>query len=256
VAGAVADPHPAAAESFAVKAWTVLGFCTLVTNAWAQDAEQVTVYGGTVAGFWNIDRPESASTSDFHNVKWGPIKTWLCRIEQARAEATVHCLGGPSLQNGTASLSDGKIHLAWGMMMTRLVVDGTFDTPTHYTGTFALKLAGISHNNPAPVSGTKIVPSLQAPDPDGKTALLRTVLSEGPVRVPFDAQAIEKNASALAVTLKAVPPGPVLQITWMGQQPRYNKDPISVYAVEFEGGERVCGLHQRGDGTLDAFQCV
>jgi hypothetical protein len=41
--------------------------------------------------------------------------------------------------------------------------------------------------------------------------------------------------------LKAVPPGPIRQITGMGQQPHYNKgvqslDATSVYAVEFEGG--------------------
>ena len=27
-------------------------------------------------------------------------------------------------------------------------------------------------------------------------------------------------------------------------------------ALEFPGGERIGGLHQRGDGTLDAFQCT
>ena len=168
---------------------------------------------------------------------------------------------GPFRQNGAASLSDGSIHLAWGIMMARLVVDGRFETPTHYTGTFTFKLAGIRVVNPAPVSGTKVVPSPQAPDPDGKAALLRTILTEGPSRMPLDTDAIAKNTGGLADTLKAVPPGPVLQIVWMGQEPRYNRgvkelDGISVYAVEFEGGERICGLHQRSDGTLDAFQCV
>jgi hypothetical protein len=245
-----------------MKAWAVLALCLLTKSAFAQEVEQVTVFGGTVAGFWKIDRPESVVVTFFHSVKWGPVKSWLCRIDQAKAEATVHCPGGPILQNGTATLSDGKIHLAWGFMVARLVVDGTFETPTHYTGTFAFKLAGISHENPTPVSGTKIVPSPQAPDPDGKATLLCTILTEGLPHVPLDADTIGKNGSiALADTLKAMPAGPILQITWMGQQPRYNKgveslDATSVYAVEFEGGERICGLHQRGDGTLDAFQCV
>ncbi|HJT42190.1 MAG TPA: hypothetical protein VJ750_01695 [Rhizomicrobium sp.] len=244
-----------------MKAWTGLALCLLTNGALAQDIEQVTVYGSTMAGFWKIERPKSIEVTFFHGVKWGPISAWLCRIEQAKAEATVHCLGGPVLQNGTATLSDGKIHLAWGFMVARLVVDGIFETPKHYTGTFAVKLAGISHENPAPVGGTKIVPSPQAPDPDGKAALLRTILTEGLSGVPFDANAIKKNAGSLADTLKAVLPGPVLQVTWIGREPRYNKggkelNAISVYAVEFEGGERICGLHQRGDGTLDAFQCV
>jgi hypothetical protein len=33
-------------------------------------------------------------------------------------------------------------------------------------------------------------------------------------------------------------------------------DAIEALALEFAGGERICGLHQRGDGTLDAFLCV
>ncbi|HKU53839.1 MAG TPA: hypothetical protein VJP60_00620, partial [Rhizomicrobium sp.] len=166
------------------------------------------------------------------------------------------------LQNGTATLAEGKIHLAWGLMVARLVVDGTFDTPTHYNGRFAFKFAGISNENPASVSGTKVVPSPQAPDPDGKAGLLRTILSKGPAGVPLDADATKKSwGITLADTLKALPPGPILQITWMGHQPRLIKgatelDAISVYAVEFEGGERICGLHQRDDGTLDAFLCV
>jgi len=244
-----------------VKAWAVLALCLLTSTASAQDVEQVTVFGGAVAGFWKIDRPESVSVSFSHTVTWGPIRSWLCRIEQAKTEAKIHCLGGPFRQNGAASLSDGKIHLAWGTMLARLVVDGIFETPTHYAGTFALKLAGISHENPTPVSGTKIVPSLPAPDPDGKAALLRTILTEGPSRAPLDMDAIAKNTGALADTLKAVPPGPVLQIVWMGREPRYNRgvkelDGFSIYAVEFEGGERICGLHQRSDGILDAFQCA
>jgi hypothetical protein len=258
----MAYPHKTETESLVMKAWMTLALCLLTNSALAQDVEQVTVYGGTIAGFWKIDRPESVSTSNFYNVKWGPIRSWLCRIDQAKTEASVHCLGGPVLQNGTATLSEGKIHLAWGFMVARLVVDGTFDTPTHYTGTFALKLAGISHENPAPVSGIKVVPYPQAPDPDGKAALLRTILTESQSRVPLDADTIAKNTRiALADMLKAVPSGSILQITWMGQQPHYNKgveslDATSVYAVEFEGGERICGLHQRGDGTVDAFQCV
>ena len=31
---------------------------------------------------------------------------------------------------------------------------------------------------------------------------------------------------------------------------------LHVPALGFPGGERICGLHQRGDGTLDAFPCV
>jgi hypothetical protein len=28
------------------------------------------------------------------------------------------------------------------------------------------------------------------------------------------------------------------------------------FAVEFEHGQRLCGLHQRDDGVLDYFRCV
>jgi len=33
-------------------------------------------------------------------------------------------------------------------------------------------------------------------------------------------------------------------------------DFFSVYFVRFTEGERLCGLHQRENGVLDAFRCV
>jgi hypothetical protein len=49
-------------------------------------------------------------------------------------------------------------------------------------------------------------------------------------------------------------------IAYLGQGPKFGSatelDFYSIYAVEFVGGERICGLHQRGDGTLDAFLCM
>ena len=36
----------------------------------------------------------------------------------------------------------------------------------------------------------------------------------------------------------------------------HRTDFYSVYLVTFAEGERLCGLHQQGDGVLDALRCV
>ena len=52
-------------------------------------------------------------------------------------------------------------------------------------------------------------------------------------------------------------------MVWLGHQDKDGgpeqqalKDYFSVYVVEFDHGERICGLHQRSDGVLDAFNCA
>ena len=54
--------------------------------------------------------------------------------------------------------------------------------------------------------------------------------------------------------------GIVEAIALLGQTPRQISRPegdlYSVHIVEFAHGERLCGVHQNGDGVLDAIRCV
>ncbi len=54
--------------------------------------------------------------------------------------------------------------------------------------------------------------------------------------------------------------GAVKAVTYLGEADEglVNKLPfiLSAYHVAFTNSERICGLHQREDGALDALRCV
>ena len=106
-----------------------------------------------------------------------------------------------------------------------------------------------------------------AGDTGEKASLLRTTLQRLAQGLPapiLDA-ASQKNLAALTRDLHAL--GAVQVVAYLGSSsrevpsvtrgvPKVESNFLNVYAVEFESGERICGLHSREDGVIDAFRCV
>jgi len=139
--------------------------------------------------------------------------------------------------------------------MARLAIDGEFQSEANFSGHTAVKLAGISTADLALSSGVKISPAQQPGDKGGKADLFRAILSDGLAQIPHDPRVKDSLPERTKL-------GNVEAIFYLGQQVRSERpwenptDFFTVYAIEFENGERICGLHQRDGGTLDAFQCT
>jgi len=237
----------------------------MAADARAQVPETVLIEGGTLSGVWKISAPESFGVDLLQHSTFGAMKDEFCRIEQVRADVAVHCLGSHFYsRDGTLHVEGTKLHLAWGMPLLRMVIDGTLQSSSSFVGTFAFKLSGIVHHNPALSTGTKLTLSETAPDKAGKAALLERLLGElanGPLLAPHDDAAMKRNAEDIELPtpndLQAL--GAVKAVIHLGGMPggdRNVDDFFSVYDVEFVNGERLCGLHQRDDGALDGLVCV
>jgi len=220
--------------------------------ALAQETESITVNANALAGVWKITAPSYiAKRGIFGALEFGPLTGDICRIEQVGDEFTSHCLGRGS---GTVTLDGRTIHFAHGIMIARVVLEGTLDSANSFTAHQAMKLAGITTEDPNVSTGRKLNLSVTQPGP--ADALLRAVISNGLAQIPHDAKV--KDSPALSPDL-----GGVQALVWLGHQDKGGapdqqavKDYFSVYAVEFDHGERICGLHQRDDGVLDAFHCA
>ncbi|HEU4550927.1 MAG TPA: hypothetical protein VFS01_14600 [Rhizomicrobium sp.] len=209
--------------------WRILFLlCALAVPAAAQEAVTVEKGRGLV-GLWRIEVPHGIRVTFFHDTQFGEMRPVFCRIGGA---GNIHCLNGGFSREGTVSV-DGKIvHIAWGTAMARFVIDGISDGET-IAGHFSFKFSGISHDAPSPSVSTR-VGSL------GNQA--------------------SSQAAAMMARLKNTPPpaleglGTLEDVSYLGTSPRLDgggdADYFRVYALEFAGGERVCGVHE------DSFTCV
>jgi len=224
-----------------------------ITAATAQETESVTVNASALVGVWNVTSPSYvAKRGIFSDIEFGPLTARFCRIEQDKDELTAYCL-----DRGKAAVTlDGhNIHFAQGIIIARVVLEGTLDSGNSFTGHLAMKLAGITTEDPNVSSGGKL--DLSKPQIGPADALLRAIITDGLAQIPHDAKLKDNPALPPAPDL-----GGVQALVWLGHQDKGGspdrqavKDYFSVYAVEFDHGERLCGLHQR-DGLVDAFQCV
>lgn len=240
-----------------MKPWIPAALALLLPcAALADDVETVTVNASALVGIWKVLWPQSVGIT-LHGAQFGPMQDHYCRIEPVKKDLTVHCFAGNLAKDGTVSLERNKIHLAWGSMMMRVVMDGVLQSGTGFAATFGFKVSGISHTDADASGGTKLTIAAGAPDMGGKSALLRAILEGGLAAAPHDDAALKQNR----FTPEALPNlGSVEAIAYLGQGPKFGSatelDFYSIYGVEFAGGERICGLHQRADGVLDAFLCM
>jgi hypothetical protein len=214
----------------------------------------------------------------------------FCRIEQATEAMTIRCL--PWNGSGTASLADGRLHLAWGVALFRFVIDAQNVSAAAFTGTYKLKTFGDSHDAPMPAFGRKLALPGDAPGDAGQAEALRAALQAiaGGTAPPQDEARRRKFGTLFggppanwAASLRDA--GPPLQVIFLGTGApprtwRDSRDPdsqpappgknatgqsiiafdvynsFSLYDVEFANGQRLCGVHAGEDGKADNFLCV
>lgn len=235
----------------------VLAFLLLALPSAAQEVEQVTVYGGSLSGFWHAEAVTGIQMNFLGHVTWGPLRQVWCRRDHDTDGYASHCFAG-SVKGGGLEQDGRHFHLAWGSALMRLVYDGEVTSPTSTEGHYAVKLMGITVTNPALAHSTKFVPRPDAPDEAGKAQMVRSVLNG-------DAVAHDAALDADIAAARGLKLGAIQSISFLGRQimpgkdgPKTVPDPnyLAAYAVEFADGERICWLHQDDDGKLAAFRCV
>ena len=249
-----------------------LALTLLAAPAMAQDApvESVTAYGSSLVGVWHGTLVQSGfwalldALTRISPATFGQMGNAFCRIAPVKNELEMSCF-----QFGKAGrvTVDGD-HVRIGG--SRMAFEGGQPDSTHLRGHFrSTSWLGASRENPVVAEAVRLAPQSDAPDTSGKAPLLRRILEQGLAAVPQDADAIKKNGPAF--TQPAL--GPVQSLSYLGQETKWDWPPppgvkpdimhipnrpdfFSVYLVTFAQGERLCGLHQRDDGVLDALHCV
>ena len=234
-----------------------LALCLLTNGAATQEVEQVTVYGGTLSGFWHVEAQAGIQMSLLGHVTWGPLRPVWCRRDHGADGYANYCFASTS--KGGELEQDGRhFHMVSGSTLMRLTTDGEVTSPTSIEGHYTVKLMGIPVTNPALAHSTKFVPRPDAPDEAGKSQVVRSVLNGE--AVAHDAALDADIAAARGLKL-----GAIQSVSFLGRQfmpgkdgPRTVPDPnyLAAYAVEFADGERICWLHQDDDGKLAAFRCA
>jgi hypothetical protein len=236
----------------------LLAFQLVTASARAQEVEQVTVFGGSFTGFWQIEYSGWFQKGIAGQVTWGPQRYTWCRIDHATNGYASHCFTSGARASGTLEEDGRHFHLSWRSARTQQMFDGEFTSATTLEGHHAIKEMGITVATPVLEHGRKIAPMPDVADDAGKRELVRAVL--GGETVAHDA-AVEDDMAA-AQNLKL---GKLQSISFLGRQMMAGKDGpnthadenyLAVYAVEFADGEALCWLHQDEDGKLAAFRCA
>lgn len=234
----------------------LLAFLLLTATAPAQEIERVTVYGGSLSGFWQLEAQHGMQVSMLGHVTWGPLLKVWSRIDRGADGYATHGFAGGASSGGALEQDARHFHLTWGSMLMRAMFDGEVTSPTAFQGHYTVKLMGIPVTNQVLARGAKAAPMPDAPDDAGKRAVVRAVLNGE--TVAHDA-ALDADIAA-ARNLKL---GKLESISFLGRQmlprdPKAEPDQtfLAAYAVEFAEGEALCWVHQDDDGKLAAFRCA
>lgn len=215
---------------------------TIALAASAGPSESITVNAEAVTGAWTITRPTYiAKRSLFGAIEFGPPAPGFCRVERQEDEFAFHCLGHGE---GTVHLEGRNIRFAWGSLLARVAMEGVLQSDNSFSGKVSFKLAGITAVDSGFSSGSKLDLSRPAPDTGNVAQLLRTAIGKDGIIA----------GAGLGGIQALIPLGH--QDSFAPPDQAAGKDYFTVYAVEFEGGERICGVHQDGDDGLGEFQCV
>jgi hypothetical protein len=243
---------------------------TLAADAPATDLESVLVETNSLDGVWKINVPTySGGLSVLRGFRGSlrKFRTILCRVN----DRTVRCIGPALAQEGSISVTGTHAHIAWGSAIARPVIDGNFASATAFSGQFAFKIAGFSHDAPDPATGTKISLSAIPASNDKEGRQLTRMLEELRKGLSSDMLDIQSKDVQLPPQQELHALGGVQSVAYLGESgefitPTNNKGPTPdkykiptdyrVYDVEFENGERLCGLRIREDSKIDGLKCV
>jgi hypothetical protein len=259
----------------------LFAFCPLA--ALAQN-ETVEVNGQeSLTGVWKITFPGGASgyMPGRGRLYTATIQSF-CRLQQVGEKVSAACLPGWGPDSGSGELDGKALHLAWGIALARSVIDATVEQSSAHAfqGEFALKILGIRHAAPTPATAHRLMLGPAAPDTAGKAKLLTRTLEElaaGAIATPHETDValvfghqMGANQANTAEEIRGL--GKVEAVLYLGEgsAPHSRVSDVdttkvtftlpgfafSAYQVEFTHGERLCGIHQREDGTLDGFLCV
>jgi hypothetical protein len=217
---------------------------------YAQNAETVIVERPRdLPGLWKLNVPSSIAVGFSGPAKFGTMSAIYCRVTD---DDEVYCLNDGYARHGTVAREGNAVHIAWGSMMARFVIDGLL-TDGAITGVFSLKLSGIRHDAPQSSENSRVILPQQD---DGASQYLADLIAQ--VKTGGEIAGISDDDRSTLTPIAHL--GPVDAVAYLGTSPRRVGQPdgdlFGVYIVEFARGERLCGLHQRNDGTLDSFRCI
>lgn len=217
----------------------------------------------------------------------GPQK--YCRIGRAEAGYTFNCLEIAERSPRATLYGYGQVRLSWlvlfGVPGCHWTFRGRLQSATEISGRLGMMCGMVLREKPEPMTITKLVLSEHTPDAGGQSDFLRHLLEEmanGQVVEPYArAQFVSSNPDVVPLPddvqqqLLAFPApftlgllGKITAVVYVGDyspivgwwyrqgSPVYSEKRSSIYAVEFENGERLCALQRRPDGVLDLFQCI
>jgi len=220
----------------------------LAAPAMAEDAPVETVFSraSSLNGLWKI---QATQGDKFLN----------CRIEHATTDPSIHCFERPV--SSALTLRDNSVRIAfYPTLLQTDIIEGELTSPDSFRGSGRVLLSGIPFLHHEGISGTRLAIVPEASDTAGEAPLLGTILSElanGRLNRPYDSN---KNGKvALPRDMKML--GAVAAITYLGMANSNSDrailpDFFAVYLVNFQNGQRFCGLHVTEAGLLDGFRCV
>lgn len=220
----------------------------LCLPATADDAPVETVFAGPASldGLWKIQAPQG---DKFLN----------CRIEKAASAPAIHCFERPV--SSALTLRDNRVRVAfYPTFLQTDVIEGEMTSPDSFRGNGRVMVSGIAFLRRDGLAGLRLAALPEAPDAAGKAPMLRVLLAElasGHFNRPYDTS----DGSKVALPRDIQRLGAVAAITYLGMADSNRDHAIlpdffAVYLVNFQNGQRFCGLHVSEAGLLDGFRCV
>lgn len=239
----------------------------------APHSESVVVeHPNVLAGVWRFPPHERMWAWSSFDTIWSDLGPEMyCRIGIAEPDFAFDCFG-PQMAIGKATLDGDEVRLSRKALSSATgytgrnywIFRGRLQSNTAIAGHVGAKVGSVARDNPRPITITKQVLSEATPDRGGLAEFLRVVLDQ-----------MERAAVLLTPSDDMVPMtpqslhalGPIVSIIYVGEYHPvvdvdwtkgmlYRREASSIYAVEFENGERLCGLGRSAEGALTDFRCL